>query len=86
MDILWKDGPKSSKTRDGSLGELYIRVSMKKDCSRTNLWSTLMNDCLQIMDMIDWSRSHPENIHNFCSAYGIDAGLKLFLNVCFLSA
>lgn len=82
MDILWKDGPKASKWHDDSFGELYLRVSMSRDCSRTILWGVLMNNCLQIMRMIDWTRSHPDNIHSFCLAYGIDAGLKIFLNVC----
>ncbi|KAH7549497.1 hypothetical protein JRO89_XS13G0040800 [Xanthoceras sorbifolium] len=80
VDILWKDIPKASKSRDGSFGELYLRVFMSRDRGRTNLWSVLMNDCLQIMDMIDWTRSHPDNINSFCLAYGIDAGLLCFLN------
>lgn len=81
MDILWRDGPNLSSRRHSSCGELYLRVSMSGDSYRTNLWSLLKNDCLQIMDMIDWSRSHPDNVHDFCMAYGIDAGWKYFLNV-----
>lgn len=41
----------------------------------------LLNDSLQVMDMIDWSRSHPDTIKEFCVSYGIDAGWKYFLNV-----
>lgn len=39
-----------------------------------------MDACLQIMDMIDWERSHPDNIHDIFVVYGIDAGWKYFLN------
>lgn len=81
MDILWHNGPNLSSCHRSSCGELYLRVSMSGDSYRTNLWSLLKNDCLQIMDMIDWSRSHPDNVHDFCFAYGIDAGWKYFLNV-----
>lgn len=83
VDILWKDKQKASKSHDDSFGELYLRVSMSGQCHITSLWSALMNDCHQIMDMIDWTRSHPDNIRSFCLAYGIDAGLQFFLTVCF---
>ncbi|KAH9777668.1 DNA-directed RNA polymerase IV subunit 1 [Citrus sinensis] len=79
VDILWKDKQKASKSHDDSFGELYLRVSMSGQCHITSLWSALMNDCHQIMDMIDWTRSHPDNIRSFCLAYGIDAGLQFFL-------
>ncbi|KAH7514026.1 hypothetical protein FEM48_Zijuj11G0044900 [Ziziphus jujuba var. spinosa] len=80
VDILWKDRPKISKAIHGSSGELYLRVSMSGSTSRTRAWSMLLNDSLPIMDMIDWSRSHPDNIKEFCVSYGIDAGWKYFLN------
>ncbi|KAK1586944.1 hypothetical protein Q3G72_007867 [Acer saccharum] len=80
VDILWKDLPKASKSHDSSCGELYLRVFMSRVCRRSSLWSILMNECLQIMDMIDWTRSHPDNINSFCLANGIDAGLLCFLN------
>lgn len=85
VDILWKDRPKASISHGDSFGELYLRVSISRDRSKTNLWSVLVNDCLQIMDMIDWTRSHPDNIRSFCLAYGIGAGLNFFLNVRFPS-
>lgn len=81
VDILWNDRPKVSKAIRGSSGELYLRVSMSGETSRARLWSMLINDSLQIMDMIDWSRSHPDNINDFCFSYGIDSGWKYFLNV-----
>ncbi|XVF10684.1 hypothetical protein REPUB_Repub07fG0203700 [Reevesia pubescens] len=80
VDILWNDRLKVSKSHKISSGELYLRVSVSGDFGITNLWSVLMNDCLQIMDMIDWRRSHPDNINQFCLAYGIDAGWRFFLN------
>lgn len=81
VDILWNDRPRVSKAIHGSSGELYLRVSMTGDTNRTRLWSKLMDDCLQIMDMINWSRSHPDNIKDFCFSYGIDVGWIYFLNV-----
>ncbi|XP_021290958.1 DNA-directed RNA polymerase IV subunit 1 isoform X1 [Herrania umbratica] len=80
VDILWKDQLKVSKSRKSSCGELYLRVFVSGDFGITKLWGVLMNDCLQIMDMIDWTRSHPDNINQLCLAYGIDAGWKFFLN------
>ncbi|KAB1217169.1 DNA-directed RNA polymerase IV subunit 1 [Morella rubra] len=80
VHILWNDHQKVSRCDHGSSGELYLRIAMSGGSYTTNLWSLLKNDCLQIMEMIDWSRSHPDNIHDFCLAYGIDAGKKYFLN------
>lgn len=86
VNILWNDWSKVPRCQHGSSGELYLRVAMSGDSQKTNLWSLLKNDCLQIMDMIDWSRSHPDSVHDFCLAYGIDAGWKYFLNVCSLNS
>ncbi|KAJ0049670.1 hypothetical protein Pint_16034 [Pistacia integerrima] len=80
VDILWKDRQKASKTHGSFSGELYLRVSMSRGSGKTNLWSVLMNCCLEIFDMIDWTCSHPDNIRCFCSVYGIGAGIKFFLN------
>ncbi|KAF5734464.1 DNA-directed RNA polymerase IV subunit 1 [Tripterygium wilfordii] len=79
VDIIWNDKPKVPKSNSPSSGELYLRVLMEGNCSKTRLWNVLLNACLQIMDMIDWTRSHPDNIHDFCLANGIDAGWKFFL-------
>ncbi|KAL6182113.1 hypothetical protein ACLB2K_043536 [Fragaria x ananassa] len=74
VDILWNDRP-------GSSGELCLKVSMSgKTRKGTTLWNMLMDDCIPVMDMIDWSRSHPDNVHDICTAYGIDVGQKHFLN------
>lgn len=81
VDILWSDRSNTSKATRDSSGELYLKVSMSGDSGVKSYWSTLMNDCLRIMDLIDWSRSHPENVNEFCSVYGIDSGWKFFLNV-----
>ncbi|EXC17779.1 DNA-directed RNA polymerase D subunit 1 [Morus notabilis] len=80
VDILWSDRSNTSKATRDSSGELYLKVSMSGDSGVKSYWSTLMNDCLRIMDLIDWSRSHPENVNEFCSVYGIDSGWKFFLN------
>lgn len=80
VDISWNDRPKVPKPHCKSHGELYLRVTMSGE-GNSRFWATLMNNCLPIMDLIDWSRSHPDNIHSFCMAYGIDSGRNYFLNV-----
>ncbi|EEF51083.1 DNA-directed RNA polymerase, putative [Ricinus communis] len=79
VDILWKDWPRISKTHNQPYGELYLRVSMSADSEKTRLWNLLMDYCLPIMDMIDWTCSRPDNVRDFSLAYGIDAGWKFFL-------
>jgi DNA-directed RNA polymerase-4 subunit 1 len=81
VDILWNDKPKIPKSHNRLRGELFLRVHMSRGSDKTRLWNQLMDDCLSIMDLIDWARSHPDNIHECCLAYGIDAGWKFFLNV-----
>lgn len=85
VDILWSESGKLSKSKPVSTGELYLRVSMSAHSEKMKLWSVLMNNCVPIMDAIDWSRSHPDNIREFSLANGIDAGWKYFLNVRFSS-
>ena len=80
VDILWNDHSYSDMLKSSS-SQLYLRVSISGDCGKTNFWGALMNACLPIMDMIDWERSHPDNIHDIFPVYGIDAGWKYFLNV-----
>lgn len=80
VDILWNDKPKIPKSHTRLRGELFLRVHMSRGSDKTRLWNQLMDDCLSIMDLIDWARSHPDNIHECCLAYGIDAGWKFFLN------
>ncbi|XP_019094155.1 PREDICTED: DNA-directed RNA polymerase IV subunit 1-like [Camelina sativa] len=80
VDVLWTDRPKAPKRNgDHVAGELYLRVTMYGDRGKRNCWSTLLETCLPIMDMIDWSRSHPDNIRQCCSVYGIDAGRNIFV-------
>ncbi|KAI3414692.1 DNA-directed RNA polymerase [Psidium guajava] len=80
VDILWSESSKLSKSNPMSTGELYLRVSMSAHSEKMKLWSALMNNCVPIMDAIDWSRSHPDTIREFSLANGIDAGWKYFLN------
>lgn len=86
MDILWRERDTALTSSHNSSGGLYLRVSMSSHSGRMNLWSLLVNDCIDIMDAIDWTRSCPDNIADFSSVYGIDAGLKHFLNVCLLKS
>ncbi|XP_024993485.1 DNA-directed RNA polymerase IV subunit 1 [Cynara cardunculus var. scolymus] len=80
VDILWQDCPKTSKSGKESSGELYLRVFMSENCDRRNFWRFLMDDCIQIMDMIDWERSHPDDIQDVIIAQGIDAARNHFLS------
>ncbi|KAJ4846700.1 hypothetical protein Tsubulata_031972 [Turnera subulata] len=79
VDILWNDKHKIPKSKSHH-GELYLRVTMSGGSDKTKLWNSLVENCIPIMDLIDWSRSHPDNIKDFSMAYGINAGWKLFLN------
>ncbi|KAG8659279.1 DNA-directed RNA polymerase IV subunit 1 [Manihot esculenta] len=80
VDILWNDRPRMPNLHKHPCGELYLRVSMSGSSDKTRLWSLLVDYCLPIMDVINWTRSHPDNIRDFCLAYGIDAGWRFFLN------
>ncbi|AES94122.2 putative DNA-directed RNA polymerase [Medicago truncatula] len=80
VDILWKDLPKVTKSYNGSAGELYLRVTMSSGNDNGTFWGRLINHCHRIMPLIDWTRSHPDNIHHFCSAFGIDAGWQHYFH------
>ncbi|KAK4786760.1 hypothetical protein SAY86_010593 [Trapa natans] len=80
VDILWREKNTIPASSPNPLGELYLQVSMSSHSNRMNLWNLLVNYCIDIMDAIDWTRSCPNNIADFSSVYGIDAGLKHFLN------
>ncbi|XP_056864767.1 DNA-directed RNA polymerase IV subunit 1 isoform X2 [Raphanus sativus] len=77
VEILWVDRPKAPKKH--MEGELLLKVTMHGVRGKKNIWSALLETCLPIMDMIDWTRSHPDNIRQCCSVYGIDAGRSIFL-------
>ncbi|WCJ19100.1 DNA-directed RNA polymerase IV subunit 1 [Euphorbia peplus] len=79
VEILWSDKPKIQKSHNRIDGELFLRVSMSGTSDKTRLWNLLVDHCLPIWDMIDWTRSHPDNIRDFCLAFGIDSGWKFFL-------
>ncbi|XP_071693207.1 DNA-directed RNA polymerase IV subunit 1-like [Rutidosis leptorrhynchoides] len=81
VDIVWQDGPKTSKSYKESSGELHLRVFMSDSCDRRSFWRVLMDDCIQIMDMIDWERSHPDDIQDVILAEGIDAARNHFLRM-----
>ncbi|KAE9606928.1 putative DNA-directed RNA polymerase [Lupinus albus] len=81
VDILWSNLLKVSNSSNRSFGgELYLKVTMSSDGGSGRFWGVLINHCHKIMHMIDWTRSHPDNIHHFCSAYGINAGWQYFLH------
>ncbi|KAG9148582.1 hypothetical protein Leryth_018298 [Lithospermum erythrorhizon] len=74
VDILWRDEPKCSDRT----GEIYLRVSMSEKCDNKILWNVVMDSCLPIWDMIDWDRSHPDDIHDTSQAFGVDVALNYF--------
>ncbi|XP_028548583.1 DNA-directed RNA polymerase IV subunit 1 [Dendrobium catenatum] len=73
VDILWDDAQKNSN------GELFLKVTMSENCSLGKFWSSIQNACLPIMDLIDWNRSHPNDICNISSMFGISASWLFFL-------
>lgn len=81
VDILWKDISKISTSHMGVSGELYVRVFMSETCDRSRLWAVLLDDCIQLMDMIDWNRSYAEDIKAAATAFGIEFAKAQFLNV-----
>ncbi|KAI4303490.1 hypothetical protein MLD38_039113 [Melastoma candidum] len=80
VDILWSEKEGTDRFNHRKSGEPYLKVLMSAQSEKKMLWSILMNHCIRIMDMIDWSRSHPDNIREFSLAYGVDAGWQHFLN------
>ncbi|XP_039115736.1 DNA-directed RNA polymerase IV subunit 1 isoform X1 [Dioscorea cayenensis subsp. rotundata] len=74
VDILW-DYQLGSRNPDG---ELFVKVFMSEHCVPGMLWSTLVNACLPIMELIDWTRSHPDNVHDVSDVNGIDTAWKYF--------
>lgn len=84
VDILWNNQSKVTNSRNGFSGELYLRVTLSSEGSRGRFWGVLLKLCHKIMHIIDWTRSHTDNINHFSSAYGIDAGWQYFFNVCMI--
>ncbi|CAN0841500.1 DNA-directed RNA polymerase IV subunit 1 [Linum grandiflorum] len=78
--ILWSDKPKGKTAGKRKSGELYLRVTMSGLSDTSRLWGQLLGNCLPIMDMIDWTRSHPDNIRDLSSAYGIDSAWNVFVD------
>ncbi|XP_020572389.1 DNA-directed RNA polymerase IV subunit 1 isoform X2 [Phalaenopsis equestris] len=73
VDILWDDTQKNSN------GELFLKVTMSETCSPGKFWNSIQNACVPIMDLIDWNRSHPNDICNISSMFGISAAWIIFL-------
>ncbi|CAN4127502.1 unnamed protein product [Withania somnifera] len=79
VEILWRDLPSTSKSSSGPTGELCLQVFMSESCDRVKFWNALVDSCLQIADLIDWERSHPDDVHDLTVAYGIDVAWGYFL-------
>ncbi|KAK6935319.1 RNA polymerase Rpb1, domain 1, partial [Dillenia turbinata] len=79
VDIFWNDQPNPSISCRGSHGELCVRVWMSENCVKTKFWDILKNHCIQIMDTIDWERSHPDEVYGVFQAYGIASAYQYFL-------
>ncbi|KAK8963474.1 DNA-directed RNA polymerase D subunit 1 [Platanthera guangdongensis] len=73
VDILWNDGPKNFS------GELFLKVTRSENCPSGTFWSSIQNACVPIMDLIDWSRSHPDDICYISCMLGINAAWIYFL-------
>ena len=82
MDILWHDQTVESVSgKHFPGGELYLSVSLSTTYKIKKLWSRLMDNCLPITGLIDWTRSHPDDLNEIFSAYGIDVAWRCFLEV-----
>ncbi|KAL3833558.1 hypothetical protein ACJIZ3_008294 [Penstemon smallii] len=79
VDILWKDELSHFNSSKSSSGELFLRVVMSKHCERTKFWSILKEKCLHISNIIDWDRSHPDDILDYSEAFGIDMAWQYFV-------
>ncbi|XP_074264846.1 DNA-directed RNA polymerase IV subunit 1-like [Silene latifolia] len=80
VDISWRDQPKDSRAaKHLAGGELYLSVSLSPSGGSKNPWNQLMDACLPIMGLIDWSRSYPDDLSEIFSAYGVDAAWNSFL-------
>ncbi|CAA3005588.1 DNA-directed RNA polymerase IV subunit 1 isoform X1 [Olea europaea subsp. europaea] len=79
VDILWRERPNRSKFLKGSSGEVYLRIFMSEHCDRTKFWSILNDKCYRIRNIIDWERSHPDDVHDISQFYGIDVAWKYFV-------
>ncbi|KAK9121359.1 hypothetical protein Syun_018976 [Stephania yunnanensis] len=79
VDILWNDQPITSNSRESSRGELYLKVYISGSCDVRKCWNLLLNECLHIMHLIDWKRSHPDELCDVFSIYGIDVAWAYFM-------
>ncbi|XP_057524098.1 DNA-directed RNA polymerase IV subunit 1 [Amaranthus tricolor] len=80
VDILWHDQTVESVSgKHFPGGELYLSVSLSTTYKIKKLWSRLMDNCLPITGLIDWTRSHPDDLNEIFSAYGIDVAWRCFL-------
>ncbi|KAL9328666.1 hypothetical protein ACSQ67_003669 [Phaseolus vulgaris] len=78
VDILWNNQSKGTNSYNGSSGELYLRVTVASSGNTGRFWGVLVNHCHKIMQIIDWPRSHPDNINYLSSAYGIDVAWQYY--------
>jgi len=81
VDILWNNQSKGTNSYNGSSGELYLRVTVASSGNTGRFWGVLVNHCHKIMQIIDWPRSHPDNINYLSSAYGIDVAWQYYYKV-----
>lgn len=81
VDIVWKDGSEISKFPKCPSGELFLRVESSDCCENNKFWGTLVDKCLSIRNLIDWKRSHPDVLLDYCEANGIDVAWQYFVNV-----
>ncbi|KAL6550065.1 hypothetical protein OROMI_020553 [Orobanche minor] len=80
VEILWKDGPNDPTSMGRPSGQLFLRVVMSECCDRTKFWSILVSNSLGVRNIIDWDRSHPDDIADCSEVYGIDVAWQRFVN------
>ncbi|KAJ4746772.1 DNA-directed RNA polymerase subunit [Rhynchospora pubera] len=67
-------------TSENISGELFLIVTASDASVSGHLWAALQDACIPIMDLIDWTRSKPDTIHDIFGSLGIDSAWSQFLS------
>ncbi|KAG9453041.1 hypothetical protein H6P81_005945 [Aristolochia fimbriata] len=78
VEILWDDHCQSSKFANDSTGELFLKIHKSEYCDPAKFWSSLVDASLPIYDLINWERSHPDNLTDTFRVFGVDSAWKYF--------
>ncbi|KAK4486433.1 hypothetical protein RD792_009108 [Penstemon davidsonii] len=63
-----------------NLRDVVIPVLLRTVIKGLNSGASSRKKCLRIRNIIDWECSHPDDIHDYSEAYGIDMAWQYFVN------